>query len=186
MPLLIQQLLQTLWFFLPAMLANMAPIAAHNLKVLPSLRYPLDGGKSWRGTRLLGDHKTIRGVVVGVVVGTLTGCIQYLLSDWPAVSAISIAPYGDLKIALLIGFLSGVGALGGDALKSFFKRRLKITAGQSWALFDQIDFIIGTLLVTSWFADITATHILIALLVIGFGSYLTSIIGVRLHMKESL
>ena len=186
MNLIILQTLQTLWFYVPAMLANMAPIAVQDLNLLPSLLRPLDGGKSWRGKRIFGDHKTVRGMLAGLVVGGLAGYGQYVLSAIPAISFISIAPHSDLISAVVIGLLSGIGALGGDAIKSFFKRRLNIAAGKSWALFDQIDFIIGATLTAGWFAQLTATHILIALLIIGLGSYITSVIGVRLHIKESL
>ena len=186
MSLIILQTLQTLWFYLPAILANMAPVAFHKLNVFPFLNKPLDGGRFWHGARILGDHKTIRGASAGVLVGTLAGYAQYLLSAIPAFDAISIARHNNLASAIVIGLLSGIGALGGDAIKSFFKRRLKIAAGKSWALFDQIDFIIGATLTAGWFAQLTATHILIALLLIGLGSYITSVIGVRLHIKESL
>lgn len=186
MSLIILQTLQTLWFYLPAMLANMAPIAFHNFNLWPALYKPLDGGKSWHGKRILGDHKTIRGLLAGVIIGGLAGYGQYVLSGIHALNVISIAPYGNAVAAIMIGLLSGVGALGGDALKSFFKRRLNIAAGKSWALFDQIDFIIGATLTAGWFAHLTAMHMLIALLIIGLGSYITSIIGVHLHIKESL
>lgn len=168
------------------MVANMAPIAAADVRLLPALAKPLDGGKNWRGKRIFGDHKTIRGVLVGIVAGGIVGYVQYLVSAIPAFEAISIAPHDNAMVAVTIGLVSGAGALGGDAIKSFFKRRLNIAAGKSWALFDQIDFIIGATLTAGWFADLTATHILIALLIIGLGSYITSIIGVRLHVKESV
>jgi len=37
----------------------------------------------------------------------------------------------------------GAGALVGDLIKSFFKRKLKIDEGNAWFPFDQIDWIIG-------------------------------------------
>ena len=42
-----------------------------------------------------------------------------------------------------------LGALLGDLVKSFFKRRLKIARGESWPIADQLDFVIGALLLTS-------------------------------------
>ena len=44
---------------------------------------------------------------------------------------------------VLYGFLAGFGALFGDALKSFFKRRTSIKPGETWFPFDQIDYILG-------------------------------------------
>jgi CDP-diglyceride synthetase len=37
----------------------------------------------------------------------------------------------------------------GDAVKSFFKRRLGITPGKSWFPFDQLDFVLGAILFVS-------------------------------------
>ena len=45
-----------------------------------------------------------------------------------------------------IGILMGSGALVGDLVKSYFKRRFRIKPGQSWLFFDQTDWIIGAIL----------------------------------------
>ena len=37
----------------------------------------------------------------------------------------------------------GLGAGVGDAVKSFFKRRVGIAPGSSWLFFDQLDFFVG-------------------------------------------
>ena len=37
---------------------------------LESLRVPLDGGATWRGRRIFGDNKTVRGAVVMIGVST--------------------------------------------------------------------------------------------------------------------
>ena len=60
-------MLAVLYFFVPAYVANMSPVVVRNR--FPSLAAPIDGGLSWRGRRLLGDHKTWRGLLVGIVVG---------------------------------------------------------------------------------------------------------------------
>jgi CDP-2,3-bis-(O-geranylgeranyl)-sn-glycerol synthase len=41
--------------------------------------------------------------------------------------------------------LLGFGALAGDSIKSFFKRRVGVKPGKRWFPFDQIDFVIGAL-----------------------------------------
>ena len=43
------------------------------------------------------------------------------------------------------GLLMGVGAGIGDAVKSFLKRQLGISAGSPWLGFDQLDFFLGAL-----------------------------------------
>ena len=40
----------------------------------------------------------------------------------------------------------GFGALFGDALKSFFKRQIGIRPGHSWMPFDQVDWIVGAVI----------------------------------------
>ena len=46
---------------------------------------------------------------------------------------------------LVFGFLMGFGALMGDLVKSFFKRRVGIEPGCKFVPFDQIDFVFGSL-----------------------------------------
>lgn len=126
------------WIFLPAGVANMSPVFVSRLPLLKKWDTPLDFGKKWRGKRLLGNNKTWRGVVFGSLIGTITAVIEFTLLvgklNW--LSFIIIA-WG--------GLLLGTGALVGDALESFIKRRVGVKAGQSWFPFDQCDFIIGGL-----------------------------------------
>ena len=50
-----------------------------------------------------------------------------------------------------LGLALGIGALGGDALKSLVKRARGIAPGKSWVPFDQLDFAVGALaLVWPW------------------------------------
>lgn len=123
------------WFFLPAGLANMFPILAAHLPGLKKLDYPMDFGLCLRGRRILGPHKTMRGLAVGVLVAALVMFLQ--------------------GRPLMLGVLLGLGALFGDAAKSFFKRQLDILAGESWFLFDQLDYILGGILLTYWHTPLT-------------------------------
>ena len=43
----------------------------------------------------------------------------------------------------------------GDSLKSFFKRRLDIAPGARWIPADQLDFVVGGLIVLSFWTDLT-------------------------------
>ncbi len=80
----------------------------------------------------------------------------------------------------------GMGALAGDAVKSFFKRQIGAKPGNMWPPFDQIDFVVGATVTTSWLVPISYQHFFLAMLLIGFGSLMTSVIGVALGIKESL
>ncbi len=142
-------ILLSLWFFLPAGAGNVAPILAARVPVLARFSAPIDGGAMFRGQRLLGDHKTWRGIACGVIVSTAVFWLQQMLAGhFVALQHLgSPVVYASLP-ALVIGPLFGLGALGGDALKSFFKRRVGTPPGKSWAPFDQVDYIIGASLAT--------------------------------------
>lgn len=177
---------ETLWLFLPAIAANMTPVLFARYNWLSSLNKPLDGYQTWRGRRLLGDNKTVRGLILGITAGLLVGLIQFYASRLPVFSNISLIDYSSLIVALTTGGLLAFSALAGDAIKSFFKRQLNIAPGRPWVPFDQIDFIIGAFLISVLFASLTLAHLLTALTLIGFGSYLTSHIGIALNIKKSL
>lgn len=160
---IVQVLVETLWFFLPALVANMAPVL---IRRLPLGAWPIDGGRTWRGRRLLGDNKTWRGLIAGLTFGSITSLLQGYSLGW--------------------GVWLGCGALCGDALKSFFKRQLDIPPGHPWRPWDQIDVVIGVLLFTQWWYPLSLRHIVTAFIVIGFLMYTVSIIGVKAHLKKSI
>lgn len=113
---------ETIWLFLPAYFANAAPVLLHG-------GGPLDGGRVWSdGRRLLGDHKTVYGTLSGVVVGTAVGLAQ---------------------TSLLRGLLFASGAILGDLVFAFFKRRLGIKPGQPLPLWDQVGFILFAIMLGS-------------------------------------
>lgn len=165
MPESLKIIAETVWRFLPAIVANMAPIFAARYRWLPYLAVPLDGGRTLRGRRLLGEHKTLRGLVAGVLLGSAAGLLQ-----------------GSLTAGLALS----VGALLGDAAKSMLKRQLDIAPGKSWIPFDQIDFVLGALLLGVWFVPLTGMHAVTAVLALGTGSYAVSRLGILLRIKRSL
>ena len=58
------------WLGLPAWIANATPVLGGGGK-------PIDGGRFYSdGRRILGDGKTIRGFIVGIIFGLLTGLGQ--------------------------------------------------------------------------------------------------------------
>jgi len=63
-------IIEALWFIFPAYLANSAPVDVSQIKALKKYGTPIDGGKTFRGKRVLGDSKTWRGLYAGVIAGT--------------------------------------------------------------------------------------------------------------------
>ncbi len=178
--------LEVLWFFLPAFAGNIAPVLAAHYHWLPRLNLPLDGGAYLGSNRLLGQNKTIRGVVVGLLAGALVGGFQFIIVALIPAEVVVINAYHNLIGAVSLGMLISCGALLGDAIKSFYKRRLHIPAGISWKPWDQIDIVIGVLLVTFPFFPFSLSQFFLSLIVIGLGMFIISYFGFRLGIKESI
>ncbi|MBI4449250.1 CDP-archaeol synthase [Candidatus Woesearchaeota archaeon] len=134
------QILLHIYLYWPGAMANMAPVILK--PVFPWLDMPVDAGLRFRGRRLLGNHKTIRGFVLGISLAIITVYLQRIgPAQWQLVS---------YELWWLIGLSLGLGALGGDAIKSFFKRQTGIPPGKNWFPFDQLDCVIGSILALSW------------------------------------
>jgi CDP-2,3-bis-(O-geranylgeranyl)-sn-glycerol synthase len=146
---LVTTILETVWLLLPAGAANLAPVLAARYNWLPAFNRPIDGNVTFLGKRVLGPHKTWRGLIVGIAAGALTG---FFLGS------------------ALLGAVIGAGALAGDALKSFVKRQFNIAPGKPWRPFDQIDYILGALLVASFIFPLTIAHTIVALIFFGKSS----------------
>lgn len=146
---MIHDLILAFWFFMPAGAANAAPIVAAHTPALQRFNQPLDCAKTWHGKPILGNHKTWRGLIAGIVLATACLWLQQAVvaSSHPLATFLMI-DYHYLPL-LLLGPLFGVGALGADAIESFFKRRVGIAPGLSWFPFDQFDFIIGAAVATA-------------------------------------
>lgn len=177
---------QTLWYFLPALVANMAPVFATYFNWLPFLNHPLDGGMKLGKEPLLGANKTTRGLVVGLIFGSITALIQYWLQPINLLAPLYLFMAPTAGTAIFWGALLGFGALFGDAIKSFCKRRLHIASGISWPPWDQIDSVLGVLLVTWWNNLLTFAHIITALLVISCSMFIASYVGKIMRIKNTI
>ncbi|MBU0616003.1 MAG: CDP-2,3-bis-(O-geranylgeranyl)-sn-glycerol synthase [Nanoarchaeota archaeon] len=131
------------YLMLPAYFANMAPVIFQH--VFKKLAIPLDFGKKLNDKRLFGKNKTFRGLIVGTLSGILIAYLQYALHS----SGIITVGFTDLSNWLSLGFLMGFGAILGDLIESFFKRQFDIKPGQSFRPWDQIDFALGAMLLSS-------------------------------------
>lgn len=150
-------LVDAVYFFLPAYIANTLPgIFGGGI--------PLDLYQKFRnGGRLLGDGVTLRGFLVGVSGGVAVGAMM-----------------GKLTLGLFLSF----GALLGDALGSFIKRRLGIERGKHAPLLDQLNFVVGGLLLASLVAHIPLSYIAILLVITPFGHLAVNQLGYRLKVKK--
>ncbi len=152
---MITLILQSLYFMLPAYFANMAPVLVQ--KYWKPLAIPMDNNVQFMGAPLLGAHKTWRGFLSAIIAGELI----FLLQMFIAIP--SLIDYA--TVPLYLGFLMGFGAISGDILKSFLKRRLNIAPGKAFPIFDQLDFVIGSLIASSIVVDLPLIAILIIVIV---------------------
>ena len=139
--------MEALWIFLPVAGAPLLHVWVLRGDLLRGLKAPIDGGRTFRGRRLLGDNKTWRGALLmcsGVLLATL------VLSLWPWWW--DRLPE-DIRDAgpVLYGFLVGLGVVVGELPNSFLKRQLDIAPGAqraSWygralTLLDPGDLVLG-------------------------------------------
>jgi CDP-2,3-bis-(O-geranylgeranyl)-sn-glycerol synthase len=177
----LEQVLAVLYFFVPAYLANMSPVLVQPW--FTSLAAPMDAGRTLRGRRILGDHKTWRGLLAGIAVAPLVLELQILAYRAGHTRAIALIDYGNCS--LWLGVLMGAGTGIGDAVKSFFKRQIGIPPGASWIGFDQLDFFVGAYA----FASVLYAPPLLATLacapVVFVGAIAVTALAAWLGMKES-
>lgn len=133
------------WLFLPAGIANAAASQGKHFKFLDFLAIPVDGGLTIGGQRLLGKNKTVRGFILGTLASAILGCFMMQAYGWLDIAETFDFSweYGDLRGGLF-GACIGFGALLGDSVESFFKRRIGVKPGEPWFPFDQLDYIIGS------------------------------------------
>ena len=134
---MIDLILAALYFFLPAYGANMAPVF---FKKIPILEQAIHKD-------LFGKNKTWRGLVLGVIFGTLIFYIQQTIYAKGLLLFLALIDYSGHS--LFLGLTLAMGALLGDIIESYFKRINNIKPGKAWIPYDQLDFVIGALLLSS-------------------------------------
>jgi CDP-2,3-bis-(O-geranylgeranyl)-sn-glycerol synthase len=172
---------QVLYFFVPAYVANMSPVLVQGW--CEALATPIDGGRSWRGVRLLGDHKTWRGLLAGIVAGVLVFEAQVLAHEAGLCRRLALVDYA--SAGALPGFLMGLGTGVGDAVKSFVKRRIGIAPGASWLGFDQLDFMVGSYAFVSLAVVPPLVPTVLTLPIVFVGGIAASATGWALGLKEA-
>ena len=149
-----------LLFIGPSYVANAAPLVFGGGSRLD---------RDWKffdGRPLFGSHKTVRGLFAGIIAGGLVGLGESLFDSHLALAGVMIA----------------IGAVLGDLLGAFIKRRLGIEPGRLFPILDQLDFVLGGLALGSLFLPMSLVSILIVILVTppihlatNYGAYLLGI-----------
>ena len=141
-------ILGAVYFMLPAYVANLSGLAFGG-------GTPVDGGKECKdGRRLIGNGVTWKGLINGTILGTIVGGVLRIIGtfygDLSVLTGgiIDLPVYGSLISGLILGFLMAFGALLGDLVGSFIKRRIGLQSGEPAPIMDQLDFVVGALVLS--------------------------------------
>jgi CDP-archaeol synthase len=146
-------------------LANGTPLAAR--KILgPRLAFPLDGGRKFvDGRPLFGPSKTVRGVLVSIVITTLC------------------APLIGLQMST--GAIAAAAAMAGDLLSSFVKRRLNFPPSSQAIGLDQLPESLFPMLACRGALSLTSADIMLGVAIFFVGELILSRLLYRVHLRDT-
>lgn len=181
---MLNKILFALFYFLPAGAANTTPVILAKLPFLKKYNYPLDFNKKLGGIRIFGSHKTVRGLIGGVLVAIIFAYLEtYLYENSEFVREFSPVIYTEIK-PWLLGLLLGFGALAGDFTKSFFKRRMDVAPGKAWIPFDQIDYIIGGIVFSLLYVQVDFVYYILILIIWLILHPISTVLGYLIRLKD--
>ena len=164
-------IIQSFWFIAPAYAANAFP------PVIKGKR-PIDFNKTLWKKPILGKGKTIEGTIGGILFGIFVGLVQLYFQPFIK-NHIPLIELSPLSIVLL-----SVGAIVGDIVASFFKRRAGIKRGEPVPLMDQLDFIIGAFVFTYPLIRLPVFHLLFIIIITPIIHLLANGIGFIFKLKK--
>lgn len=156
-----------LGYVIPLYVSNASPIVLHG-------KIPLDLNIKLKNNRLLGDGKSILGTLVGIIAGTLAGIIYFFVSP----VGIIIPNY------FLLPFFLSFGGVLGDIIESFFKRRIGLKRGEQWLVFDQVDFVVSGLILSSIIRLPEIELVIFILLITFFAHRFSNWFAYKLKLKK--
>jgi len=112
-------------------------------------------------------------IIFAVLSGLIIGTIQWWINP-------SFLP----RMTPLIGLLLGFGAVLGDMIGSFIKRRMGKNRGTNLFLLDSLDFVIISLLFLNFFFELTTWNVIILLISTPILHRVFNIAGYKLKFKK--
>ncbi len=171
---MLELILSSVYLIFPAYVANMCPV------IFGKLNFPL--GHSIN-KRLFGANKTYRGLYTGFLGALLVLLLQQYLAKNNILADYTLLDYEQISIPLYAA-LFGFGAIIGDLIESFFKRRINIKPGRPWFPFDQLDFVIGAYLFLLPVYLIPWQNLLAIIILTPALHFLTNLIAYLLKLKK--
>jgi CDP-2,3-bis-(O-geranylgeranyl)-sn-glycerol synthase len=179
-------LLLGFWYILPAYVANGFAVFA---KFVAS-GHPIDGGRVFRDGRfLLGPGKSWEGFLIGFISGVIVGILQVVTAPFLLALIVQylilppeLVPIVLLSIPLVV--IVSLGALIGDLIGSFIKRRLDISRGRPAPILDQLDFLVVAILFGWLIIPLPLILVAFLLIVTPIIHLLANVIGYLLRLKQ--
>jgi len=180
---------QAFWMMFPALVTG--PFA-----VLFGGGAPIDmGRKDKKGKRILGDGKTWGGLGWGILGGVAVGCAMMIVRHYAGAEAqkyLSNFTPDEPSAMGFVGILFAMclGAMCGDIIFSWAKRRIGIKRGEKAPLVDQLDFLVGTwmfmlLFYPAWtFEHFTQWHAVAILIIVPMLHVVTNFVAFKLGKKK--
>ena len=190
---MLEMTFQVLFLGAPLLLAAIAQGLCIRYDWLSRLRRPIDFGRSYKGERIFGAHKTWRGLTINVVFCCLGAFIQaWLQVKGYLPSWLLLLDYQNHAFA--VGILLGLGMTAGELPNSFLKRRFEIPPGESrqgflgvvFFIYDQVDLTIGIWVFLFFLIRPSPWLILWSLLLTLVLHLSVSIVGYFLGMRKTL
>ncbi|RLI04504.1 CDP-2,3-bis-(O-geranylgeranyl)-sn-glycerol synthase [Candidatus Bathyarchaeota archaeon] len=145
---------------------------------------PLNGGKVFfDGKRIFGEGKTVKGVISGMFFGTLGYFLELAFLK-------IFVSYPLTFYHLFLGFVVACGAIFGDLVGSFIKRRIGLPRGAPTPFLDQLDFILMALLFVYLFncfyfvVNLTLSIVFVIVVVTPFAHLISCCIAYKLGKKK--
>jgi CDP-2,3-bis-(O-geranylgeranyl)-sn-glycerol synthase len=159
-------------FILPAYIANSTAMLFGGGK-------PVDFGKHHSdGRRVFGDGKTWIGLTAGIFFGSLAGYLEGVFLQQTPWAIGGVALYGMLGITL------AAGAVFGDLVAAYGKRRAGLERGQPAFLIDQLDFVCGAMLLSLPLRIPGAETLVFILIATPSIHFALNWVSHRLHVKQ--
>jgi len=172
---MLEIIINSFWLIIPAYCANFFP-------VLLKGKHPIDFGKKFiDGFRLFGDGKTIEGFFGGIFFGIFIGLLLIYLQPF-------IQQFYTLQFQhnLLTVFLLTTGAISGDIIGSFVKRRFGIERGEPAPLLDQLDFLVFSLVLVSIVRNLDLYFVVFLVIITPIIHYSANLCAFLLKLKDRI
>jgi len=172
-------LIESIWLIIPAYAVNgLIPLVG-----LKKKNHPIDFGKGFRGKPILGSGKTWEGLIFGCFIGVLIASIEMLAFPYLPFNQ-SPVPLTIVPMFPLLGFMLGFGAIIGDVIGSFIKRRIGLPRGAIAPLLDQEDFLLVALLFASFLVVVKIDWVVLLVVITPILHLVANAIGFKIRVKK--